>query len=473
MSSSSVALAGLTAEEQITDAAMDKQIRRFGHMFGEVHKRIAQLEPACAKAETGATADAAAAAILQSSYLHLLELKSLSRSLTNLSESTKSHLQCRKKRLDAVNLQLESTLYEHTHLQKEIAIARDFRSKFPTVELVSQEEFKRSTGLGGAAATATADAAGEDAAMDGAADPASLTPHALHLARLRDEVARRTRLLSVQRAAESQSASLQAEVNALKARDVLFTTRVQEMESANRALMREFWPDHPVALLASAETDKQVHALPPPLYSLYFMADSFVKVSSAPVAGGVAEADAARMHIEIRGSVAESQRLRDSDTRAAAGIVAAAPSSSSAASTPAEQMSQFVQRHPMTLQLHLRLAAPASSVTLSFAYHPQLQLVSADAEGARLEVLFAGDSGAALPFDAAAYPAKLGDTLQAALRSPQAATASPLGGTARPYRWAQQLAGIALPVATTDEPVVTFRMLVDRIAQRAAAAGAV
>lgn len=472
MSTSVALVPGLTAEEQSTDAAMDKQMRRFGHMFGEVNKRIAQLEPACAQAETGTAADAAAASILQSSYLHLLELKSIARALTNLSESTKSQLLTRKKRLDVVNLQFESTLYEQTHLQKEIAIARDFKSKFPPVELVSLEEFKQGTGLGGAAATA---AAGEDAAMDGeqsATDVASLSPHALHLARLRDELARRTRLLAVQRAAESQSAALQSEVNALKARDALFTTRVQEMESANRELMREFWPDHPVALLSSNDTDKlvkQVHALPAPLYALYFLADSFSKVASSSAA------DSPRMQIEIRGSVAESHRLREIEAKAAASGTSAV-AAPAAAAPAAELMSQFVQRHPMTLQLHLKLgagsssspaAAAASSVTLLFSYHPQLKLVSVDAEGGvRLDSLFVGDSGSSLPFDASAYPAKLGETLQAALRSP---LASPLGGAARPYRWAQQLAGIALPTAMADEPVVTLRRLVERIAQRAAA----
>ena len=99
--------------------------------------------------------------LMHSSSLHLLELKAISRALANLGELTKTQLQTvrakesraskanqhkqrrqslthafvlccgslqRKKRLDGVNLQYESILYEKTHLQKEIAIARDFKS---------------------------------------------------------------------------------------------------------------------------------------------------------------------------------------------------------------------------------------------------------------------------------------------------------------------------------------------------------
>jgi hypothetical protein len=259
------AAASAGADEQLNHAQMNKQFARLDKMAGAFSERLEQLEAVAgaqlhtptdiaAAASTGdatmVAADAAAVAssvsssssastaagvapLLLSSYHHLLELKTLSRALTHLSETSKAQLAARKKRLDRVNLAHESILYEQAHFQREIAIARDFRSKHAAnpLQLVSEEEFRAGTGSGGSGA------------------PPELLPsqlssaHELHLARLHDELSRRKRLLDALAAAQERNRAQQEANDALAARDARFLAHMKAAEEANKQLAAELWPN--------------------------------------------------------------------------------------------------------------------------------------------------------------------------------------------------------------------------------------
>src|SRR5206468_3560275 len=67
------------------------QFARFESMSGEMKLRLQQLQPVTA-AEPSADMSAMAP-LLHSSYMHMLELKGVSRALANHAELTKGHLQ--------------------------------------------------------------------------------------------------------------------------------------------------------------------------------------------------------------------------------------------------------------------------------------------------------------------------------------------------------------------------------------------
>jgi hypothetical protein len=260
------AAASAGADEQLNHAQMNKQFARLDKMAGAFSQRLEQLEAvagaqlhsdataaaasaaddatmaaadstaapsASASSSSSASTAAAVAPLLLSSYHHLLELKTLSRALTHLSETSKSQLAARKKRLDRVNLAHESILYEQAHFQREIAIARDFRSKHAAnpLQLVSEEEFRAGTGSGGSGA------------------PPELLPsqlsnaHELHLARLHDELSRRQRLLDALAAAQERNRAQQEANDALAARDARFLAHMKAAEEANKQLAAELWPN--------------------------------------------------------------------------------------------------------------------------------------------------------------------------------------------------------------------------------------
>lgn len=85
-----------------------------------------------------------------------------------------------------VNLQCESALYEAGHWSKEIAVARDFHSRYPDPHsfLVDEAEFLRSH-----------------------PEARAFSPHELWIARLEDEVNRRRAMQSEVAALESANAA--------------------------------------------------------------------------------------------------------------------------------------------------------------------------------------------------------------------------------------------------------------------------
>ena len=85
-----MSLLSLSAEEQQTHAQMAKQFGRFDLMANEVKKRVEQLEPAL---QAPPAEPDTIAPLVQTSYLHLLELKGIARALTNLAEQTKAQMQ--------------------------------------------------------------------------------------------------------------------------------------------------------------------------------------------------------------------------------------------------------------------------------------------------------------------------------------------------------------------------------------------
>ena len=108
--------------------------------------------------------------------------------------------------MDAINLQCESILYERGHFLKEIAIERDFHSKYPPLELVAEEEFYLTQ-----------------------PSARSLTPHQLRIARLKDEFDRREKLLLEQRAMEAKNAELTAVNEEMKRRKKNFNDRMKSV----------------------------------------------------------------------------------------------------------------------------------------------------------------------------------------------------------------------------------------------------
>ncbi len=136
----------------------------------------------------GGPGSASAAALQTKSSMQLLHLKQLQRSITAAQEQAKSQIAQKKSGLDAVNLTLQSLLYEKSHLIKEINVCKDFTSSEKEIDLIPVSEFQSQIQLS-------------------ASDMSD--KHKLHLARLMHEQKERKRYLLALEEANLRKKSLQ------------------------------------------------------------------------------------------------------------------------------------------------------------------------------------------------------------------------------------------------------------------------
>ena len=201
-------LRALADDEQRNEVQIQRQTARFTQIMNQIKQNLHKIEGYYQQqASSGGAPPAELSPLLQESYLSFLELKSISRQLTNLGEVTKTQLLERKKRLDAINLQNESILYEQGHLQKMIAVQNDFHSQFPVPELVSDVEFSQ---------------ANPEAPQD-------RNTHDGWMARLRDELRRREEMLAEQKQLEAKNEALASEFEEMQQRKRDFILMSKEL----------------------------------------------------------------------------------------------------------------------------------------------------------------------------------------------------------------------------------------------------
>lgn len=78
---------------------------------------------------------------LTDAAIHLIELRRLSRKFFLDEDRVRSETDAAKAPLDQSILQLNNLLYEKNHYRIEIQSCREFRTKFPGIELQTEEQF--------------------------------------------------------------------------------------------------------------------------------------------------------------------------------------------------------------------------------------------------------------------------------------------------------------------------------------------
>ncbi|CAI9763634.1 unnamed protein product [Fraxinus pennsylvanica] len=371
--------------------------------------------------------------------LNFITLRQANRSILLEEDRVKAETERAKPPVDFTTLQLHNLTYEKNHYVKAIKACKDFKTKYPDIELVPEEEFLRD---------APEDIKNSVISSDSA--------HNLMLKRLNYELRQRKELCELCEKLEQQKKVLQETINNRK-------KFLSSLPSHLKALKKASLPvQHQLGVLHTKKLKQQQLAelLPPPLYVIYsqLLAQK--------------EAFGEDVDLEIIGSVKDAQAFARQLATKNTGIATSLENSKLEDDVPDEEddgqrrrkrpkkipskenldQSGIYQTHPLKITLHINddKASDSNStklITLKFEFLVKLSVVCVGVEGSEegpdnniLCNLFPNDTGFELPHQSAKLC--IGDSLSFDERR-----------TSRPYKWAQHLAGIDfLPEAS---PLVT------------------
>ncbi|XP_044474652.1 THO complex subunit 5B-like isoform X2 [Mangifera indica] len=319
-------------------------------------------------------------------------------------------------------------MYEKSHYVKAIKACKDFKSKYPDIELVPEEEFYRD--------------APEKIKSSKLSNDSS---HDLMLKRLNYELHQRKELCKLHEKLEQHKKSLLETIANRKKFLSSLPSHLKSLKKASLPVQNQLGVLHTKKI----KQHQSAELLPPPLYVIY----------SQLIAQK--EAFAENIDLEIVGSLKDAQTFARQQAVKDTGITTNVENSKLEDDVPdddddgqrrrkrprrvpsKENVDQagLYQVHPLKIFLHINddeISNPkcAKLISLKFEYLLKLNLVCVGIEGSHegpakdiLCNLFPDDTGLELPHQSAKL--LVGDTLVFDERR-----------TSRPYKWAQHLAGI-------------------------------
>ncbi|XP_020575586.1 THO complex subunit 5B isoform X2 [Phalaenopsis equestris] len=360
--------------------------------------------------------------------LLFITLRQLNRTILVEEDHIKAETESAKAPVDFTTLQLHNLMYEKNHYLKAIKTCRDFRSKYPDIELVPEEEFFTN--------------APEDIkAKVLASEPA----HNLMLKRLNYELFQRKELCKLHEKLELHKKGL---VETIGSRKKFLSSLPSHLKSLKKATL----PVQQQLGILHTKKLKQHYAaelLPPPLYIVYsqLMAQK--------------EAFGEKIEMEITGSVKDAQTFSQQQASKENGTPSNMENIRLEDDAPDEEddvqrrrkrpkknlpkdngdQGGILQTHPLKVIVRVfededLQAKPLKLMSLKFEYLIKLNVVCVGVEDQEqlsdeniLCNLFPNDTGTELPHQTAKLYA--GDFLFFGDRS-----------SSRPYMWAQHLAGM-------------------------------
>ncbi|KAK8642532.1 hypothetical protein V6N13_011873 [Hibiscus sabdariffa] len=361
-------------------------------------------------------------------FLHFVNLRQVNRNILLEEDKVKAETERAKAPVDFTTLQLHNLMYEKSHYLKAIKTCKDFKSKYPDIELVPEEEFFRD--------------APEDIKGSNLSDDSS---HNLMLKRLNYELFQRKELCKLLEKLEQRKKSL---LEAIANRKKFLSSLPSHLKSLKKASL----PVQNQLGVLHTKNLKQHHSaelLPPPLYVIYsqFMAqkEAFGEDIDLEIIGSTKDAQAfarqqANKDISLSTSV-ESSRFEDDLPDEEDDGQRRRKRPKRVPSKEAIDQAGVYQVHPLKIILHIyddEASDPGSTklITLKFEYLLKLNVVCVGIEGSTegpeyniLCNLFPDDTGLDLPHQSAKL--FIGDDATFDEKR-----------TSRPYKWAQHLAGI-------------------------------
>lgn len=361
-------------------------------------------------------------------FLNFVTLRQANRTILLEEDSVKAETERAKAPVDFTTLQLHNLMYEKSHYVKAIKACKDFKSKYPAIELVPEEEFL---------SNAPEEIKGTQMSNDSA--------HNLMLKRLNFELFQRKELCKLHEKLEQQKKSLS---ETIANRKKFLSSLPSHLKSLKKASLPV---QHQLGILHTKKL-KQHHSaelLPPPLYVIYsqFLAQK--------------EAFGENIDLEIVGNLKDAQSFARQQANKDTGMSTNVESSRLEDDVPDEEddgqrrrkrpkkapskdgldHAGVYQVHPLKVILQIyddEVSDPKSAklITLKFEYLLKLNFVSVGIEGSSegpenniLCNLFPDDTGLELPL----HSAKLivGDAFVFDEKR-----------ASRPYKWAQHLGGI-------------------------------
>ncbi|KAG8377602.1 hypothetical protein BUALT_Bualt08G0050100 [Buddleja alternifolia] len=359
--------------------------------------------------------------------LNFVTLRQANRSILLEEDRVKAETERAKAPVDFTTLQLHNLMYEKNHYVKAIKACKDFKTKYPDIELVPEEEFIR-------------DAPEEIKSSALSTDSA----HDLMLKRLNYELLQRKELCNLRDKLELQKKALQETIANRK-------KFLSSLPSHLKALKKASLPvQHQLGVLHTKKLKQQQLAelLPPPLYVIYSQLlaqkEAFGENIELEITGSVKDAQAFARQIANKNSAMstnlENPKLEDDapdeedDGQRRRKRPKKVPSKD-------HDQSGIYENHPLKVTLHINDDEASDSnlvklITLKFEFLVKLNIVCVGVEGSEefhqdniLCNLFPDDTGLELPQQSAKL--FIGNSLLFDERR-----------TARPYKWVQHLAGI-------------------------------
>ncbi|XP_061343175.1 THO complex subunit 5B [Gastrolobium bilobum] len=379
-------------------------------------------------------------------FLHFVTLRQANRSILLEEDRIKMETERAKAPVDFTTLQLHNLMYEKSHYVKAIKACKDFKSKYPDIDLVPEEEFFRD---------APQDIKDSVLSNDNA--------HSLMLKRLNFELFQRKELCKLHEKLEQQKKIL---LETIANRKKFLTSLPSHLKSLKKASL----PVQNQLGLLHTKRLKQHHSaelLPPALYVIYSQLLAQKEAFGEPI------------DLEILGSLKDAQASARHQAHKETGTSTTVDNSKLEDDAPddeedgqrrrkrprrvqvKESLDQggIFQVHPLKIIIHVyedEASDPKSAklITLRFEYLVKLNIVCVGIEGSNngpesdiLCNLFPNDTGLELPHQSAKL--FVGDDITFNTHI-----------TSRPYKWAQHLAGIDFlpevsPLLLTDNSEAT------------------
>lgn len=361
--------------------------------------------------------------------LNFVNLRKANRSILLEEDLVKAETEHAKAPVDFTTLQLHNLMYEKNHYVKAIKACKDFKSKYPDIELVPEEEFFR-------------DAPEEIKNSVQSSDSA----HNLMLKRLNYELYQRKELSKLHEKMEVQKKILQDTIANRKKFLSSLPSHLKSLKKASLPVQNQLGILHTKKL----KQHQLAELLPPPLYVIYSQLlahkEAFGESIDLEIVGSIKDAHTfARQQANkdngISNANTENSKLDDD-------VVDEEDDGQRRRKRPKKVQlkesldpSRIYQTHPLklVLQIHDDEASDPKStklVVLKFEYLLKLNVVCVGIEGSNegpesniLCNLFPNDPGLELPHQSAKLWSGDGPIFDERRSS-------------RPYKWAQHLAGI-------------------------------
>ncbi|KAL9235875.1 hypothetical protein vseg_010607 [Gypsophila vaccaria] len=356
-------------------------------------------------------------------FLHFVSLRQANRMILIEEDRVKAETDCAKAPVDSTTLQFHNLMYEKSHYLKAIKACTDFKSKYPGIQLVSEEEFFK------------------EAPEEFKGTAISSDSHNLMLKRLNYELFQRKELCKLREKLEQQKKSLSETIASRKKFLSSLPSHLKSLKKASLPAQNQLGVLH-------TKKQKQLHAaelLPPPLYIVYsqFVAqkEAFGENIEVEVLGSLKDAQIFARRQTCLSSVQESSKVDDDVPDEDDDGQRRRKRPRKVVGKEGLEAAGVYQAHPLKIILHVYddnvpQQKPSKLITLKFEYLFKLNAVCVGIDGSNegpesniLCNLFPDDNGLELPQQSAKL--LLGDGAEFdKLRS------------MRPYKWAQHLAGI-------------------------------
>ncbi|CAH2046880.1 unnamed protein product [Thlaspi arvense] len=366
--------------------------------------------------------------LLTQMFLNFVNLRQANRAILTEEDKVKAETERAKAPVDFTTLQLHNLMYEKSHYVKAIKACRDFKSKYPDIDLVPEEDFFRD-----------APEAIKDQSLS------TDNSHVLMPKRLNFELHQRKELCKRRARLEQQKKSLVETIAERKKFLSSLPLHLKSLKKASIPVQNQLGIHHTKKL----KQHNLAELLPPPLYVVYSQLlaqkEAFAESIDLEIVGSLKDAQAyARQQSKKESGISnntESSRIEDDGPDDDDDGQRRRKRPKKVTGKEGSDKAGLYQVHPLKIVLHIyddeiHDIKSLKLVILKFEYVLKLNVVCVGAEGSQdgpekniFCNLFPNDAGLEPPHQSTKLI--LGDD-----------QAFDENRTSRPYKWAQHLTGI-------------------------------